>query len=584
MQELVNAPAVLQLCPSFGKECGIFRYSLYVRDALSRSGIESHIYGSCRELDHAVRSASQPPIILVQHEYGLLDFASPTLSGPDTTANVLSWLKIQQSAKTIRNAAWIMHTLVTKDKSYELINKQIFSAGVRVLHLCSRGSLDNGLEYIDHGVPVLSGSELEKHIALKGIDTVRPLQGKVLAAFGMLSANKTPAQILDVCKVSGWRLIGSFASTNRSEQAKLESRAEILGVECTLYFDFADEETLLRRFAGVDACIALQERNRHSATSGSIRFLFSMGVPVLCNDCQQFDDVREGTLVVNPETAARILKDLAESPELYEKERRRAIRYASNNTISQVYQALYAQLNAESRTQVIGDSTSTVGSANGRRLSRLSPFSRWSVDKGQSRRETLHLDVCLVCCLSNSERREYLRSELKLTDYETKQIDRELTLKSLNIIELAQIVLAAAEWKAATVTWGMAEDIEMVCARIARPEELACSGSFAYMAYQCTTTTEGLYPDRIHAWIEHAKNEPTWLVNQLLKRCQMNQQITKGSMSRLQMIHARAMQTSTKLRQTFKPLSPHGFYYKRDHSLLSTCQRLDELENMLRES
>ncbi|MEB3266013.1 MAG: hypothetical protein VKN13_05295 [Cyanobacteriota bacterium] len=455
---------------------------MYVQDALESCGYECQIHASCRELTRALSAVESRVVVLVQHEYGLFDYHSPRLSGPDTTANVIDCLKLNLGLGKLYQVAIIMHTLVTRDPYYALINKQIFSSGIAVFHLNSQGCFDNTLPYLDHGVPLIPGSLLE---GLRAEPTATySVKNRLVAAFGMLTPNKLPMDILVACKTSGWGLVGCFATDDISAQQRLLNEALALGIQFQFYFDFADEATLLQRLSVADVAISLQERNRHYSTSGSIRFLMNLGIPVLCNPCRQFYDVRSGTLQCDPQSVGEVLSTFDCDAGVYISQARRTVRYALSAAIQGIYLDLLRRLGQRSELGFYRlDHTSCIQGPKGRALSRVSPYKLHDEDAPESP-TSCHLDVCLAIALDDDSRFDYVVRSLQLDAEGRTRLSETLLSSYDSVLMMAVALVSLARWKGALTTWGMVEDIQLVSKRAPTPYELVCSGSWIYTLEQ----------------------------------------------------------------------------------------------------
>ena len=127
------------ICPSFGKACGIARYSNYVTKALESAGYTVVQYRSSRQLMAA--KDLKFDVVLVQHEYGFFDSFSELGTG-ETTAELIHNLTTFQVSNPGSRTGIIMHTVVVQDHVLNVVNQQIFGSIIPVFHLTRSGALE----------------------------------------------------------------------------------------------------------------------------------------------------------------------------------------------------------------------------------------------------------------------------------------------------------------------------------------------------------------------------------------------------------------------------------------------------------
>lgn len=332
------------ICPSIGKSCGIARYSHYVSVSLQKLGVATTLLRSSAALFSAEAEDAPFDFIFVQHEYGLFDNLSPLGVG-ETTAGLIGNIERYQVAYPNVRSAIIMHTVVLTDHVLNIMNQCLFSSSIPIFNLNSRGCFQMGIPFLEHGVFV--------HAPADGAKTPAPRQrGGVgqrhdrptVGSFGLLSPNKKPTLIIDICERAQANFIGNFATTSRSAARELGDYAERLKVSATVFTDFCDESDLLGRLAPMDFGVVTQDPIPHWATSGSIRFLFNFEVPVLVPYGPQFEDCAEGVIFAHQDEMHFRIDELFASADAYERAAERSRGFARKYEMSKVYEELLALL------------------------------------------------------------------------------------------------------------------------------------------------------------------------------------------------------------------------------------------------
>ncbi len=336
MQERKGSSAkVAIICPSLGKSCGIARYSHYVATSLKKLGVETTLMRSSHDL-FAPEAADTPfDFILVQHEYGLFDNLSPLGTG-ETTSTLVGNLERYQIAYPGARSAVIMHTIVLTDHVLNIMNQCLFSSSIPIFNLNSRGCYELAIPHLEHGVFVYEQDGKARGSKQQSGGNQRRDRPTV-GSFGLLSPNKKPTLIIDICERAQANFIGNFATNSRTAARELADYAERLKVPATVFTDFCDEPDLLDRLAPMDFGVVTQEPISHWATSGSIRFLFNFGVPVLVPYGPQFEDCSEGVIFAHQDEMHFRIDELFGSTEAYELASERARSFATKYEMSKVY-------------------------------------------------------------------------------------------------------------------------------------------------------------------------------------------------------------------------------------------------------
>lgn len=341
---------VVQICGSYGEQCGIARYSAYVSAALDRLGVGNEIVRTTSALDVAVarQKALNPAIeimVLVQHEYGIYDYLSP-LAASDTTSGILSSVEALIERGAVRAAGFIMHTIVVRDHVLNFANKQIFSARIPIYHLNRVGAAQAGAQFLEHGVYVVEGSNLDnvlrKKISIPDFAR-RQLSTRSIGSFGLLSANKMPTRVMDLASTYGLSVKGNFATKSPELGKRLVQYSADLGVRTDLGFDFLSEEALIAKIADTTFVSSYQEDFDHFATSGSVRFLLNAAVPLVVNSVTPFMDIQDAAVYVD-NIGSDFLGKLLRDESLYAESVSRVARFSGENTIDLVYKRLLASL------------------------------------------------------------------------------------------------------------------------------------------------------------------------------------------------------------------------------------------------
>lgn len=341
MKELKGSSAnVAIICPSLGKSCGIARYSHYVALSLKKLGMATTLMRSSSEL-FAGETAAPYDFILVQHEYGLFDNLSPLGTG-EATSTLIGNVERYLAAHDGCRSAIIMHTVVLTDHVLNVMNQCLFNSSIPVINLNSRGCYEMAIPHLEHGVYVYEDSQPTASKSKSGGNLRR--DRPTIGSFGLLSPNKKPTLIIDICERAQANFIGNFATTNRTAARELLDYAERLKVPATVFTDFCEEKDLLDRLAPMDFGVVTQEPISHWATSGSIRFLFNFGVPILVPYGPQFEDCGEGVIFAHQDEMHFRIDELFASPDSYELACERTKAFARKYEMSKVYEKFLGML------------------------------------------------------------------------------------------------------------------------------------------------------------------------------------------------------------------------------------------------
>ncbi|MEM6487358.1 MAG: hypothetical protein AAF677_03660, partial [Pseudomonadota bacterium] len=332
MSDARPTDAVALVCPSLGRACGIARYTDYVAEALRRQGLDVHVMAETAGL-----IAPRTPVfrtVLVQHEYGLFDHFSPLGRG-ESTAGMLHALQSYRARHPGSRTAIVMHTVKITDHVLNMVNTQLFGSAVPIFTLNSRGAYELGIPFLEHGVHRIATPTTAPTVEPPGMGT-----RATIGSFGLLSPNKRPNALIELCAAVGAGFVGNFATDNPALAQTLATLAAKRGVPATVAHDFCDEPALAARLAPMHMAAAVQDPIGHFATSGSIRFLVSLGRPVLAPWLPQFADCAEALVLAQPDEMAERARRVLTDPAEYAEATARARRFAERHEMGRVYAAL----------------------------------------------------------------------------------------------------------------------------------------------------------------------------------------------------------------------------------------------------
>lgn len=390
---------IIFLCPSLGKECGIARYTKYIIDSFQGSSVNAYGAATTNQVNSIIAKINGNIHIIVQHEYGLFDYLNPDLSEGQTTFEVLSWIKEKQVLGIIEYASIVMHTLVTHDHVLTTLNKQIFSSGIRVFHLNSEGCSANGIEYLEHGF----FKKINEWVDDEENFDVLKLE-RSIGAFGLLSENKKYREIIDLCAMTSSKLIGQFATKDKKLSDELQRYAEQKNIETNLYFDFADESEIIERMKDANMMVCFQSDIKHSATSGSIRFLMSLEKPTLANPVKQFKDLLGGLVLAEIKDCPEIIETLFTDSKSYIAAKSKTINFCAKNYIKTIYEELLTKSRTKSKHVDLYVQSVLSPSGNalvGRKAIKLNELSK--------KYQTIKLDAFMITFLNSFTLSEYLK-------------------------------------------------------------------------------------------------------------------------------------------------------------------------------
>ncbi|WP_311276399.1 hypothetical protein [Methylobacterium sp. WCS2018Hpa-22] len=338
-QTVVGPVAII--CPSLGKACGIARYSSYVAESLKRLGVEYALMTKAETL----MEPNQPifKTILIQHEYGLFDHLSHLGAG-ETTSAVISTVEKYLSYNTFSRAAIIMHTIVVKDHVLNMTNMQLFSSSIPIFHLNAQGCFDLGIPYLEHGIFTYDGLNISSHVTQD--DSTQAEIPRTMASFGLLSPNKRPIKLIDICSRAGVKFIGNFATHDQSLVNDLKNHARQKGVDATIFSDFCEEDVLLNRLKTATIAAVAQDPIKHSATSGSVRFLLNLGIPVIASCVPQFEDCSDALILCDEDSMHEMIQSLTTDSDLWQTAAERAANFVKHNDMRLVYQRFLQDLHS----------------------------------------------------------------------------------------------------------------------------------------------------------------------------------------------------------------------------------------------
>jgi len=338
---------VLIFCPSKGQECGIARYSEYVSSALNeRGGYEASVVGTIKEAEEL--SKNEDLVILYQHEYGIYDRNSNTYQAPSTSEFLILNAALANKSKSLLSCL-IMHTLHPSDHLHAFTNMQLLSSGIPVYHLNSMGAGLHGLNYLEHGVYKQSAgrrnvSEAMCFLRERYSKKLQRNKRFVIGTFGLLSPNKNLNSLIDLAAAADVDIIANLATKSKSAADELRRYASRANVNLRLTTDFATEEELSKILVRADFCVSLQDEIKHFATSGSARFMLSIGNPLLTTSCRQFSDLGAAVIQVTHESFPKAIDELRSHEDYYLYQAKMGMAFTDSYEIGNVYHSLIKSL------------------------------------------------------------------------------------------------------------------------------------------------------------------------------------------------------------------------------------------------
>ena len=326
------------LCPSLHQPCGIASYSRYVGHALKAQAIEAQVVATIEEAES--HSDQGPTTLIIQHEYGLYDHFAVDHQSP-TAVEVISLAERVNRKSPDNRACVVMHTFHPTDHVYACINRQLISSRIPIYHLNRLGAACFGLRYLEHGVHLLQ----EKRRWQLSSRKKDPFQ---LGSFGFLSPNKNIRGLIDIAAKAGAGIVANFATHDHEYADELRRYAQSREVSFRLTTDFVDEEEILERLKNADACVTIQEAIRHFATSGSIRFLMNLKVPIICSaEARQFDDLGHAVLRSSTKNLPSLIHQIMEDSSVYDQCVSNIERFTKENEVGKIYRELLVELQAK---------------------------------------------------------------------------------------------------------------------------------------------------------------------------------------------------------------------------------------------
>ncbi|MEB3266014.1 MAG: hypothetical protein VKN13_05300 [Cyanobacteriota bacterium] len=304
-----------------------------------RSGIDA---AATATIDDAYKACDATAnTLIIQHEYGLYDRFARAHESP--TASELIILAERLRNNNSRNrAAVVMHTFHPRDHVYSCINRQLLSSDIPIFHLNRLGAALHGTHYLEHGV---YQADFRRARSIGGSN--RRSTNFVLGSFGFLSPNKNLLGLVDALSGTGISLVANFATHNLAYADEIRQHAASRDVKLTLTTDFLSESEILDRLRHVQACISMQDPIGHFATSGSIRFLMNLRVPIICTaDALQFSDLGASVVSSSLRDLGQTVVHLRDDPKLYDIARESIHGFSASNEIGLIYEALIAELSS----------------------------------------------------------------------------------------------------------------------------------------------------------------------------------------------------------------------------------------------
>ena len=289
------ATELVIICPSLSKACGIAEYTQRVAEACRPLfGGVTVVADSAAALTRCA-SLKTGAIVLLQHEYGLLDFSGPLSSTETTSGLIANLLRISRMGPDFRVGA-ILHSMVFSDARAIVLNQQWATAGFPIFCLSRDGARAAGINALDHGIFV------RPTLPPPPPDEFR------IGAFGFLSPNKDVESVLRLCAATRTPIQANFASRDPVQQAHVLKLMAALKVDGRITFDFMRDPELFCFLSATSVIYQAQHDFAHYATSGSARLAVSTGRPVIVPPCRPFHDLAGAVIFADGRAAADIVR------------------------------------------------------------------------------------------------------------------------------------------------------------------------------------------------------------------------------------------------------------------------------------
>jgi len=343
---------VIQVCASYGKQCGIASYASHVAAAMRGQGRDTVIVRGVDECEPYL-ATGRYGYIFVQHEYGLYDSFNPTLAGPDTTGELIEQLEDYAERYPNVSSAVVMHTIDMNKPDLRERSQMLFNSTIPVVTLSSAAARNTRAIFVEHGIHVTS--------PIASVEAPARAEGNALtvSSFGFLSPHKRIDRILLACVESNSRLVANFACDSAERAQRARELVASMGVAGKVTFDFQTDEEILATLRSGDVVYFPQGPISYWATTGSARVAMTADRPVVTSPEDQFEDMAAGVIFATDADLPTVLRRLS-NPTYYAQVLGRLRVFRDENTIDAVYRDALAMLNSENRAARIPSARSAI--------------------------------------------------------------------------------------------------------------------------------------------------------------------------------------------------------------------------------
>ncbi|MGT0191970.1 glycosyltransferase [Burkholderia pyrrocinia] len=343
---------VIQICASFGKQCGIASYTSHVAAAMRAQGRDAVIVRGVDECERYL-ATGRYGYVLVQHEYGLYDSFNPSLAGPDTTGELIEQLENYAERYPNVRSTVVMHTIDMNKSDLRERSQMLFNSTIPVITLSSAAARNTRAIFVEHGIHVTS--------PIVAVETSARAEGDALtvSSFGFLSPHKRIDRILQACADSNCRLVANFACDSAERAQRAHELVTSMGVAGKVTFDFQTDDEILATLRAGDVVYFPQGPISYWATTGSARVAMTADRPVVTSPEDQFEDMAAGVIFATDAGLPAVLRRLS-NPTYYAQVLDRLRVFRDGNTIDVVYRDALQMLNAERRAGRIPSAGSAI--------------------------------------------------------------------------------------------------------------------------------------------------------------------------------------------------------------------------------